>query len=160
MKLDAAARRVLDAVVADPDADTAHIAAAAGVQEAVATERLQRLRSQGILLGRSVVLDAGHIGFPYAAFALARPTAQTTRETLENVAHAPGVTRMFTLAAEHSIAFTIIGRSLQDVQKRAAAVASAAGLSDLSVTLLVETLADDVTGGLHRALGAEPLVPA
>ncbi len=152
VKLDAATRRVLTALVQDPDADLACLAASAEVSPDVARERLDRLKRTGVYLGRKVSIDAGNVGFPYEALALAQPTEKTSRDALECLAASPRVTRMFTLASEHSICFTILGKSTTDVQARALSLAEQAGLRNLSITMLVETLADDPARGMHRAM--------
>ncbi len=149
--LDGISKQVLDALVADPRADGDVLAQRLGVQPDVVRSRIDRMRDSGVLRGFSVRLDSEALGVPHEMMVTAAPTDQTTRERLEALCAEPGVTRVWTLASRNSIAFTLRGADADRLQRRAADLAGTAGLADVTTTLVVDTLHDDPSLGVHGA---------
>lgn len=140
---DLVTRKVLEALVQDPRADPVTLAGAVGATPEVVATRIQRLKDQGILQGYRIDLDAEKLGFAYEVLVTAVPSSATDRAALERLRDGPGVTRLFTLAAGRSVAFTLCGLGLASVQEEASALAREAGLRDVEVTLILDTLHDD-----------------
>lgn len=151
MKIDAIGKQALKALIDDGDASAADISDRIGVAEDVVRARLGKLRMDGFLLGRTVRLDPSLAGFPYEAITLGAPSDLTEREDLMALAESPRVGRMFALAMPQSIAFTVYGRDVEDVESRAASLADQAHLIDTTTVLIVDVMADDPAGGIRRA---------
>lgn len=141
--MDATTRRVLDALVRDPRADTTSLAAAAGVEPDVASNRLARLKDMGVLTGFSVRLDGEKLGCPLEVWATGVPTAATGLDDLEWLAQQPGITRVFTLAEHRSVAFTLWGADMEELEHEARRLGDAMGLQDVQSTLILSTVHDD-----------------
>lgn len=155
MKVDALGKKVLQHVIKHPRATVAEIAGALEATEPAVQARLDRLLENGILRGFSAQVSAEGLGVPHEILVTCAPSPQTTRAALQALCQSQGVTRVFTLAHQNAIAFTLRGRDLQEMQTRVQELAKNAGLQRPEVTLIVDTLLDDTSLGVERAWQAQ-----
>ncbi|WP_234834728.1 Lrp/AsnC family transcriptional regulator [Mycolicibacterium stellerae] len=73
--LDDINRRVLIALHNDPRITMAALGRQVGLSSPAVSERVQRLRSTGVITGFRMDVDPGALGYPVMAFARIRPTA-------------------------------------------------------------------------------------
>jgi len=155
-RLDVVSRRILLHFAQDATLDLEQVAARAGCTLEVARQRIDAMRRSGILQGVHLRLDSSRLGRPHEILVTGSPSVRTDREALRSLCDAKGVTRVFTLASRNSVAFTLCGRDLGDVEAAARHLAEAAGLEDARFTLIVNTLMDDQVHGLSDVLPADP----
>ncbi len=146
--VDTISRRLLSALADGAELDIEELAVRVGAAPAVVTQRLARLRDNGVLKGLSPRVDPSKLGRPLEVFALASSTTRTTSQHLETLASDPSVTRVFTLASRNSVAFTVGGEDVDAIRVRIEQLAARAGLADVEHTLIVRTWLDDVAHGL------------
>jgi DNA-binding Lrp family transcriptional regulator len=150
--LDVLSRRLLSELRGQPAFDVAALAQRAGCTPAVAEARLAKMRDLGVLRGVGIQLDQGKLGRPHEVLVTGSPSARTDQSALQALCRAAGVTRVFTLASRSSVAFTMCGTDLQDVERKAKSLAAAAGLEEARFTLIVNTLMDDPAHGVADVL--------
>ena len=154
--IDMQSRRVLRAVLRQPRADIPAMAAELEMSEEVVVARMKALEKAGILTGFGPRINAALLGFPHEVLVQGAPSATTSRGALETLCRQPGVTRVFTLAARNSVAFTVRGDDVERIESQAQQIANAAGLVDIQTTLIVDTLHDDIGQGVGAALAESP----
>ncbi len=140
--LDRASRKVLGALANAPVQGIAEIAEATHLAADVVSDRLDRLHREGVIRGVRLDLDMDRLGVPHECMVTGVPSDKTTREALDALCQAPGVTRAWTLAARRSVAFMVRLAGLSDVEATVARMAQEAGLTDVQVDLVVDTLFD------------------
>ncbi len=152
--IDGIGKQVLDALLDDPRADAATLGARLGLGADVVQARLDRMQQSGFVSGFTVRLDSDRLGMPHEVLVTATPTDQTTRDRLDGLCHSAGVTRVWTLANRASVAFTLRGSDPDRVREHALVLAVGAGLAEPTVTLIVDTLHDEPSRGVHTAWSA------
>jgi len=150
VRLDVTERRLLAAYC--QLGSIAAAAAAAGITNQVAQERIAHLTKKGVLEGAQPRLNMKVLGLPHEVWVTGTPTGETSKKSLEALAETPGVGRMFTMAAQASVGFTLNGTSVQSLEATAAEIAARAGLHDVQVVLVVNTWTDNPALGASRLL--------
>lgn len=149
--LDSIAKQVLDALLLDPRADAATLGQRLDLAPDVVQSRIDRMQETGFVRGFAIRLDSDRLGVPHEVMVTATPTDQTTRERLKELCASPGVTRVWTLASRSSVAFTLRGADANLLEQQATTLATEAGLADSEITLIVDTLFDEPSVGVHGA---------
>ncbi|MCA1812041.1 MAG: Lrp/AsnC family transcriptional regulator [Halobacteriales archaeon] len=142
--LDQIAKRILSSVATN-FLDAAAIARHIGASEEVVRHRLASLQEAGVLRGLHPRVDPAALGESYEVLVSGVPTAQTDRQAIDRLCGAAGVTRVFGMAARHSVAFTVRGSDPAAAQGRALELARGAGLVQAQATLIVNTFHDGGT---------------
>lgn len=153
-RLDVVSKRILTHLAQDATMELEEVAQHAGCTVEVARERIAAMKRSGVLRGVHVRLDAVRLGRPHEILVTGSPSSRTDREALRRLCDAPGVTRVFTLASRNSVAFTLCGRDMAEVEATAGRLAEEAGLEDPRFTLIVNTLMDDQVHGISDMLPA------
>lgn len=148
-RIDRLSRKILRALQVEPRADAETIAAKVGAEPDVVRDRITRLETDGVLQGFSVRVDAVKMGFPMEFLVTGSPSVETTKDALKALCHHQGVTRVFTLATQDSVAFTISGSDIKETEARAQLLARQAGLEHAQCTMIVQTLVDNPTAFLN-----------
>lgn len=143
IRIDRLSRKILRALQEEPRATVGTIAERVGAEPDVVETRVQQMQEQGVLRGFSVRVDAAKIGYPMEFLVTGAPSVRTTKEVLQSLCRNQGVTRVFTLATQDSVAFTVSGRDIAETEARARALASDAGLEHAQCTMIVQTLFDN-----------------
>jgi|SRR5688572_10206230 len=139
---DQVSRRILHHLASRADVDAQAVAQAVGVSEEVARSRLAAMAKAGLLGGVEVRLPADLAARTSEHLVSGIPGGATDRRAIERLCGAPGVTRVFGLAAPHSIAFTLQSGDAAEGRERALALAREAGLSQPTAVLVLSTLQD------------------
>ncbi len=151
-KVDLVSKKILSALAEEPGVPHELLAKKLGLTAGVVRDRIAQMTADGVMQPPIVRFDAAKLGMPHEVFVTATPSAETTKEALTTLAGHPGVTRVLTLAARRSIAFTLCGTDLEGTQNLAHSLADRAGLIETEVTLIVNTLHDDASRAIGRAL--------
>lgn len=145
--LDRMDKRILANVADCLDVDEEKLAETLGCRLEVARDRLRRLRDQGIIEGFRPNVDRGQLPL-HEFLVVGSPSERTDRALLQELAHEPGVSRVFSMAASTSIAFTVHGDDLDGLRDRAHGLAADAGLTNVQAILVVKTFHEDPMAAL------------
>ncbi|HUR63812.1 MAG TPA: Lrp/AsnC family transcriptional regulator [Candidatus Thermoplasmatota archaeon] len=153
--LDQVAKRILASIATPAALDVAAIAKRAGASEEVVRHRLAAMQEAGVLRGLHARVDPALLGETYEYLVSGVASAATDRPAIERLCSAPGVTRVFGMAARHSVAFTVRGASAQ-AQDHGLGLARAAGLLQPQAVLIVNTFHDQSAPVWGEALAPAP----
>lgn len=139
--LDRIAKRIL-ASISTNVVDACAIGKLIGASEEVVRHRLAAMQEAGVLRGLHPRVDPALLGEAYECLVSGVPTDQTSRHAIDHLCSSAGVTRVFGMAAQHSLAFTVRGSDLATTQDRGLALARAAGLMQAQAVPIVNTFHD------------------
>ena len=140
--IDRVAKRILGHIAANLEFEPAAIARSIGASEEVVRDRLQAMRSQGVLRGVDLRVAPQVAGTQFEYLVSGVPTPETDRRAIDRLCGEGGVTRVFAMASSHSVAFTVRGRDPSATQARAVELARGAGLQQVQAVLIVNTFRD------------------
>ncbi len=133
-------KKILAQIAQDAGCDAAAVAAAVGCSLEVAEDRIAKLQEDGVIRGFRAHVDLTNLGGHYEALVVGVPTHSTDPDALRHLASQPDVARVFTMAAQASIAFHLHGKDSDTLERRAAELAETAGLRAFRCTLVVSSL--------------------
>lgn len=112
-------RRILGILQDNPDLPTSELAERVGLSNTPCWRRLKKLQADGIIRGRTLLLDAAALGLTVNVFADIR-LKQHDEETLlalENaVRRQPEIVECFSVSGESDYMMRIITRSIEDYE--------------------------------------------
>jgi len=112
-------RKILSALQDQPEASAAHIAGIVGLSHTPCWRRIRRLESEGVILGRELLLDPEALGLTVSVFAeiRLRQHDEDTLEAFEAAAHArPEVLECFSMSGEADYLLRIVVASVGDYE--------------------------------------------
>lgn len=154
--MDQLAKRILRRLSSHVLVDAGAVAKEVGATEEVVRQRVAAMREGGLLQGFEVRLDATRLGRQYEFLVSGAPTPGTDGQAIARLCTNGDVTRVFSLASAHSVAFTIVGKDAAATQRRAMALAEQAGLRQAQAVLVINTFQDRAATALADTLGVGP----
>ncbi len=139
-RIDQMSKKILAQIAQDAGCDATAIAHAVGCTLEVAQDRIAKLQEDGVIRGFRAHVDLTNVTGHHEALVVGVPTHSTDPTALKRLAAEPDVARVFTMAAQASIAFHIHGKDSDGLERRAAELAEAAGLQAFRCTLVVSSL--------------------
>lgn len=117
--MDETDRRILRVLQAGPDLPVATIAERAGLSHTPCWRRLKKLETDGVIIGRAVLLDAKQLGLTVSVFAALR-LKQHDEDTLEALELAvcdhPQIVECFTMSGESDYTLRVVAASIEDYE--------------------------------------------
>jgi Lrp/AsnC family transcriptional regulator len=117
--LDETDRRILRALQNHPDMSIADLAAQVGMSHTPLWRRLKRLESEGVILGRSALLDPAKLDLSITVFANIRLKQhdEKTLEDIERVARSlDNVVECFSMSGDSDYIFRIVVSSIEEYE--------------------------------------------
>ncbi len=117
--LDDTDRRILRHMQAEPDLPTAELAVRAGVSAAVCWRRLEKLRSNGVLLGQQAVIDWRALGYAVEVslrFTLDKTQRGAFDEFLTEARKVPEVIEIQTFLGRVDVRLNVLARDMAHYQ--------------------------------------------
>ncbi len=117
--LDDTDRRILRHMQAEPDLPTAELAVRAGVSAAVCWRRLEKLRTNGVLLGQEVVIDWQALGYAVEVslrFTLDKTQRGAFDEFLTEARKVPEVIEIQTFLGRVDVRLNVLARDMAHYQ--------------------------------------------
>ena len=116
-EIDERAWQLLLALQQDGRAPLKTLALAAGLSLPATAERLRRLQDAGIVRGVGAELDAARAGYPVRAIVGATVPQPGKHKFIERLRQAPEVLECHHVAGADSYLFTVVARSLEDLER-------------------------------------------
>ena len=116
-ELDERGWRLLLALQQDGRAPLKALAQAAGLSLPATAERLKRLQDAGVVRSVSAELDAARAGYPVRAIVGATVSQPGKKAFLDRLRQAPEVLECHHVAGADSYLFTVVARSLEDLER-------------------------------------------
>ena len=113
-------RKILRHLQRDPDCSTAALAEAVGLSHTPCWRRVKKLKSDGIIQGRALLLDARRIGLGVDVFANIRLKVhdEATLEALENATMThPEIVECFSMSGESDYLMRVVAGSIDDYER-------------------------------------------
>lgn len=139
-RIDQMSKKILAQIAQDAGCDPHAIAAAVGCTLEVAQDRIAKLQEDGVIRGFRAHVDLSNVTGHHEALVVGVPTHATDPAALRRLAAEPDVARVFTMAAQASVAFHLHGKDSDALESRAADLAHAAGIDNFRCTLVVSSL--------------------
>lgn len=120
MQIDDADRRLLRQLQADPDLSTAALAERAGLTQATASRRLDRLRRAGILKPRRAVIDWRRLGYAVEVslrFTLDKTNPRAFDDFLAAARDVPEVHEIQTFLGRVDVRLNVLARDMAHYQE-------------------------------------------
>jgi Lrp/AsnC family transcriptional regulator len=117
--LDDTDRRILRHMQAEPDLPTAELAVRAGVSAAVCWRRLEKLRTNGVLLGQEAVIDWRALGYAVEVslrFTLDKTQRGAFDEFLTEARKVPEVIEIQTFLGRVDVRLNVLARDMAHYQ--------------------------------------------
>ncbi|HGG64949.1 MAG TPA: Lrp/AsnC family transcriptional regulator [Rhodobacteraceae bacterium] len=117
--LDDTDRRILRHMQAEPDLPTAELAVRAGVSAAVCWRRLEKLRTNGVLLGQQAVIDWRALGYAVEVslrFTLDKTQRGAFDEFLTEARKVPEVIEIQTFLGRVDVRLNVLARDMAHYQ--------------------------------------------
>jgi len=117
--LDDTDRRILRHMQAEPDLPTAELAVRAGVSAAVCWRRLEKLRTNGVLLGQEAVIDWQALGYAVEVslrFTLDKTQRGAFDEFLTEARKVPEVIEIQTFLGRVDVRLNVLARDMTHYQ--------------------------------------------
>jgi Lrp/AsnC family transcriptional regulator, leucine-responsive regulatory protein len=114
--LDATNLRILRALHADPRLPVARLARLVGMSAPAVTERVQRLRESGVIVGFRMDLDPRALGLPVAAYVRIRPTPGQLSRVAELAQKVPEVVECHRITGEDCLLLKIHVAEVQHIE--------------------------------------------
>ncbi len=117
--LDDTDRRILRHMQAEPELPTAELAAKAGVSAAVCWRRLEKLRTNGVLLGQEAVIDWRALGYAVEVslrFTLDKTRREAFDEFLTEARKVPEVIEIQTFLGRVDVRLNVLARDMAHYQ--------------------------------------------
>lgn len=141
-RLDLVGKRILRSLAEHLVVDTASLARGLGASEPAVRDRLQAMREAGLVQGFQVRVDSRRLGESFEFLVTGAPTQRTDRAALARLCADAQVTRAFSLASSHSIAYTVVGSDMAQARAHGLALAEQAGLRQPQAALVLTTFED------------------
>ena len=154
--MDQMGKRILRHLSSHVIVDVGAVAKQVGATEEVVQDRLAAMRAGGLLQGFEVRLDATRLERQYEFLVSGAPTPGTDGQSIARLCASGDVTRVFSLASAHNVAFTIVGKDAAATQRRGMALAEQAGLRQAQAVLVINTFQDRAATALADSLGVGP----
>lgn len=116
-EIDDRAWQLLLALQQDGRAPLKALAQAAGLSLPATAERLRRLQEAGVVRGVGAELDAARAGYPVRAIVGATVLQPGKAQFIERLRQAPEVLECHHVAGADSYLFTVVARSLEDLER-------------------------------------------
>lgn len=116
-EIDDRAWQLLLALQQDGRAPLKALAQAAGLSLPATAERLRRLQEAGVVRGVGAELDAARAGYPVRAIVGATVPQPGKTRFIERLRQAPEVLECHHVAGADSYLFTVVARSLEDLER-------------------------------------------
>lgn len=116
-EIDDRAWQLLLALQQDGRAPLKALAQAAGLSLPATAERLRRLQEAGVVRGVGAELDAARAGYPVRAIVGATVQQPGKAQFIERLRQAPEVLECHHVAGADSYLFTVVARSLEDLER-------------------------------------------
>lgn len=116
-EIDDRAWQLLLALQQDGRAPLKALAQAAGLSLPATAERLRRLQEAGVVRGVGAELDAARAGYPVRAIVGATVPQPGKTQFIERLRQAPEVLECHHVAGADSYLFTVVARSLEDLER-------------------------------------------
>lgn len=142
-RIDMMSKKILQQIGIDAGYDVQKIADAVGCNPAVVEDRVAKLLEDGVVKHFRANIDLSILSTFHEALVVGVPTHETDPAALRRLAKEEDVTRVFTMAAQASIAFHVRGTDPNKLEARAAELAQAAGLAAHRTTLVVADVDSD-----------------
>lgn len=113
-------RRILRHLLAEPDLTTAQLAERAGVTATTCGRRLEKLTSEGVLLGRRAVIDWRKLGYEVEVslrFTLDKSDPRAFDEFIAAAKQVAEVTEIQTFLGRVDVRLHLIARDMQHYQR-------------------------------------------
>ena len=113
-------RKILNRMQEDPDASIAALAEAVGLSQTPCWRRLKRMESEGVILGRALLLDGRKIGLGVDVFANIRLKMhdEDTLDALEKaVMSHPQIVECFSMSGESDYLMRVVAGSIDDYER-------------------------------------------
>ena len=117
--LDDTDRRILRHMQAEPELPTAELAARAGVSAAVCWRRLEKLRTNGVLLGQEAVINWRALGYAVEVslrFTLDKTRREAFDEFLSEARKVPEVIEIQTFLGRVDVRLNVLARDMAHYQ--------------------------------------------
>ena len=117
--LDDTDRRILRHMQAEPELPTAELAAKAGVSAAVCWRRLEKLRTNGVLLGQEAVINWHALGYAVEVslrFTLDKTRREAFDEFLTEARKVPEVIEIQTFLGRVDVRLNVLARDMANYQ--------------------------------------------
>jgi len=117
--LDDTDRRILRHMQAEPELPTAELAAKAGVSAAVCWRRLEKLRTNGVLLGQEAVINWRALGYAVEVslrFTLDKTRREAFDEFLTEARKVPEVIEIQTFLGRVDVRLNVLARDMAHYQ--------------------------------------------
>lgn len=117
--LDDTDRRILRHMQAEPELPTAELAARAGVSAAVCWRRLEKLRTNGVLLGQEAVINWRALGYAVEVslrFTLDKTRREAFDEFLTEARKVPEVIEIQTFLGRVDVRLNVLARDMAHYQ--------------------------------------------
>lgn len=115
-RLDATDRKILKAIQTDPDITMRALADIAGLSHTPCWRRLKRLRDEGVIVGKSYLLDPQAVGFEITVFCFVR-MKEHTRDKLNGfeaaVARVPEVMQCYLVTGDHDYVLKVLAEDMR-----------------------------------------------
>lgn len=154
--MDQMGKRILRGLSSHVLVDVGAVAKEVGATEEVVRARLAAMREGGLLQGFEVRLDAARLERQYEFLVSGAPTPGTDGQALARLCASGDVTRVFSLASAHSVAFTLVGKDATATRRRAMELAEQAGLRQAQAVLVINTFQDRAAAAVADSLGIGP----
>lgn len=119
-QLDSTDLRILRALQKDPDLTMAALADRVGLSHTPCWRRVRRMEESGTIRGRSLIVDAGHLGLDVTVIAeitLKQHDAPTLRAFEEAVQAHPQIVECFSMSGESDYLIQVIVGSIAEYEK-------------------------------------------
>lgn len=143
-RIDQMSKRILAQIGRDAGCDVEAIAQAVGCSVEVAADRIRKLQEDGVVRGFRAHVDMARVGSYHEALVVGVPSHTTDPATLQALAQEEDVDRVFTMAAQASIAFHVHGQDADSIETRATELAKRIGLQAFRTTMVVNHLEGEV----------------
>ncbi|PIE16559.1 MAG: AsnC family transcriptional regulator [Rhodobacterales bacterium] len=142
--LDEVSRRILRHFQNDPELGTAELAAKAGVSPAICARRLDRLRSDGVLLGQVAQINWAALGYAVEVslrFTLDKTQRNAFDDFIEQARKVPEVLEIQTFLGRVDVRLTVLARDMvhyQDIYRDR--ILTLPHISDIQALMQISTI--------------------
>lgn len=117
---DATDLKLLRALQSDPTLSVADLGERIGLSHTPCWRRLKRLEAQGLIKGRSIILDAEALGFPITVFCFIRLKNhdRNSMDAFEESARIhPNIVQCFTMSGEQDYLLRVVASSIKSYER-------------------------------------------
>ncbi|MBV7410377.1 Lrp/AsnC family transcriptional regulator [Maritimibacter sp. DP1N21-5] len=120
MRIDDTDRRLLRRFLAEPDLSIARLAEFAGVTQATASRRIERMTREGVIRGQHAVIDWTKLGYAVEVslrFTLEKSNPRAFDEFMASAREVPEVTQIQTFLGKVDVRLHVVARDMAHYQQ-------------------------------------------